>query len=407
MSNPILDFLENRKQTKLKKPGNKTSQEIEEEFEIASWVKNAADRAGQLRIVSHPGKFSHPDAKITPLLYNGSPVPDGYLRSGNVSVAFDVEGNAAALDVYGFLAIKLEDEKTVLEHVENRSSQLREILGVSEEAYDQICQGLLKIKVTYTASITHSNVKQVYFPVEDGYHLLSILTPSGIVTKNLEMIREMKFSEEAKSAREARKLSKYHEVGLNDINFLILRFGGTQPQNISRLNSGNSGEAWLLPSLPPSFAPKYVRVPKRDFFQSLFLDDSIKMTFQALHRMFTTEYNNVNIRQGRKKCFESIFDWVFERASFYQRHSPGWSDDESVKLPLAQRLWLDSHHFENRKNHPDWQDDIIKSFATWTTVTYRRLRKRTGDAVTLGATEETAFMDELRDYSRRVGEDLV
>jgi CRISPR-associated protein Csy1 len=148
-------------------------------------------------------------------------------------------------------------------------------------------------------------------------------------------------------------------------------------------------------------------VPKRDFFQSLFLDDSIKMTFQALHRMFTTEYNNVNIRQGRKKCFESIFDWVFERASFYQRHSPGWSDDESVKLPLAQRLWLDSHHFENRKNHPDWQDDIIKSFATWTTVTYRRLRKRTGDAVTLGATEETAFMDELRDYSRRVGEDLV
>src|SRR5690606_23454508 len=114
--------------------------------------------------------------------------------------------------------------------------------------------------------------------------------------------------------------------------------------------------------MPPSFSPKYVRIPRRDFFESLFLDDRIKMTFESLHRMFTTEYTNVNIRDGRKKCFESIFDWVFDRAAFYQQHTPGWTDDESVRLPIAQKLWLDQARFDQRDDSSDWPQEIAESF---------------------------------------------
>lgn len=408
MSNAILAFLEDRKQTKLKKPGDKTAEQIDREYAIVDWVANAASRAGQLSMVSHPGKFSHPDAKISPLLYQGTSSTDGFVRSGNVTVPTDVLGNAAALDVYGFLSIQLTDGNTIFQHIESGSQMLRELLGVEQAVFDEWRVGFLKIKSDDDAIKTDGNIKQVYFPVSNGYHLLSVLTPSGLVTQNRERIRQMKFAEEAKVAREARKNNETSESGLNDINDLLkLKFGGTQPQNISKLNSGNAGEAWLMPSLPPAFSPKYVRIPRRNFFESLFLDEPIKLTFATLHRMFTTDYNNVNIRDGRRKCLESIFDWVFDRATFYQQHTAGWTDDESVRLPVAQKIWLDQARFNERDEHLDWQDEIAEAFSAWTIVTYRRLRKRSGDAVALGQTEETAFTSELKDYARRMREDLV
>lgn len=408
MTNVILNFLEERRQTKLKNPGKLSTEQIEREYTVVDWVSRAASRACQLSMVTHPGKFSHPDAKITPLLYQGTPAADGFVRSGNADVPTDVLGNAAALDVYAFLSIQLDDGKTVFEHVESRSQMLRELLGVEQALFDEWRAGFLKIKSSFDIVKTDGNVKQVYFPIQDGYHLLSVLTPSGLVTLNRERIRKMRFSEEAKAAREARKNHQASEQGLNDvIDLLTVRFGGAQPQNISKLNSGNAGEAWLMPSLPPAFSPKYIRIPRRNFFDSLFLDEPIKLAFATLHRMFNLDHNNIQIRVGRRKCLESVFDWVFVRATFYQQHTAGWTEDESVRLPLAQKLWLDQGRFDQRDDHLDWQGEIVEAFVAWMIITYRRLRRRVGDAVALGQAEEVAFTAELKDYARRVREDLI
>ncbi len=405
MTNVIVAFLEERKQMKLKKPGNKTPEEIESDFQIVNWVGSAASRAVQLSIVSHPGKFSHPDAKISSVLCSGQSAPDGYLRSGNVSVQNDVLGNAAALDVYSFLSLEMMDGKTVLEHWEMGSQLLRELFDVSPEIFSGWRDGFLKIKRSDETQKTDGSVKQVYFPVGDNYHLLSVLTPSGLVTENRRRIREMKFSDEAKAARQCRKDDKPSEAGLDDlIGLLTVKYGGTQPQNISKLNSVNAGEAWLLPSLPPVLSRDRVRIPKRDFFDSLRWDESLKIIYMALHRIFSTEYKNLAIRDARKKWFESLFDWVFYRAAVLQEHSPGWSDHETVQLPRCQKMWLDSAHFDDRDHHDEWQQEIAQSFSQWTIVTYRKMRKNFADAVALGQTEETAFTEELKEYARHMSE---
>jgi CRISPR-associated protein Csy1 len=408
MTNVILQFLGDRKQAKLNKPGDATVEEIENDFRVETWVASASVRAGQLSMVTHPGKFSHPDARISPILYEGKAEIDGYVHSGNLKVQTDVLGNAAALDVYTFLSLRLSDGKTIFEHFEGSTEVLRDTLGVDVATFEQWRTGFLKIKSVDNISKTDGKIKQVYFPVGDGYHLLSILTPSGVVTLNRARMQQSKFSDEAKSARDARKSAASHDTGFNDIaGYLQMKFGGTKPQNISKLNSVNGGEAWLLPSLPPSFSPKYTYLPRRDFFESLALDDSVKLLFATLHRLFTTDYNNINIREGRKKCLESIFEWVFDRATFYQQQPAGWTSEGKVHLPHTQKLWLDQGLFGERESHLGWTDEIVAALVTWTVVTYRRLRKNAGDAVSLGQVEEAAFNAELREYARRMGEDLI
>lgn len=412
MSNPIVEFLNERKKTRLKKPGIKSDDDVHIEFETINWVGNAAHRAGQLSLVSHPGKFSHPDAKISPLLIRRDADSDGYVRTGDVRVPDDVLGNAAALDVFAFLALTLSDGKTVLQHVAENSTVLRELLGVTQSIFDEWRVGFLKIQSTDPTPKTDGKVKQVYFPVASnidasGYHLLSVLTPSGLVTENRNRIREMKFSDEAKSARDAKRKNEHSETGLDDVwNLLKVKYGGTQPQNISRLNSSNAGEAWLLPSIPPSFSSDHIRVPKRDFFESLRYDERLRMIYRSLHQLFSSDYNNLRIRDARKHWFESIFDWVYVRVWQLQEHSPGWSDENGVRLPLSQKLWLDTKYLDDRDSNDEWAEEIASTLAHWTIVTYRKLRKIQGDAVPLGDVEERSFTKELHEYTRNLPGDL-
>jgi len=394
--NPIVDFLQERKQAKLKSPGKKSEQEIEDDFRIENWVEHAAKRAAQLSLVTHPGKFSHPDARITPILFEGSRAADGYLRSGNVVVKHDVVGNAAALDVYGFLSVELEDQRSVLDHFETDSDQLRQLLGVNEGQFQQWRTAFLQIKSSSSEQKTAGQIKQVYFPVEDGYHLLSVLYPSGLITAHRERIQQMKFSDEVKEARQKRKDGEHHELGFFDLpGLLTQKFGGTKPQNISKLNSGNGGMAWLMPSMPPMLKGGYQQLPKQDFFQFLRWDAHSKSLFRRLHTLFKLDLNNRDIRKKVKETIAEILEWVLLRALYLQQSTPGWSDRERYQIPELQKIWLDQQHFENRADHPDWQEAIAQAVSEWIVVTYRRIYRKRKDQVTLGEIETTAFQKEI------------
>ncbi len=400
MTNPIVDFLEKRKQDKLKKPA-KPVEEIEQDFRLDVWVSGAASRASQLSLVSHPGKFSHPDARITPVLITGEYAPDGYLRSGNASVGQDVVGNAAALDVYSFLSLPLADERSVLQHFEDSSEALRQLLGVDEAVFQQWRTDFLQIKAVEEGVKTHTNVKQVYFPLADGYHLLSVLYPSGLMTAHRERLRQMKFSDATKAARDARRKEQFHAQGFADMpGLLTLHFGGTKPQNISKLNSNNGGEAWLMPCIPPSLQQGYQHLPKADFFQWLRGDAELKETFTALHKLLRTDYNNADMRQYRKRRVAQLFDWVMGRAMLLQLQAAGWSGREGFRLPAAQRYWLDAAYREDAEPPDNWQETLARSISEWIVTRYNRARKQQGDAVSLGEIEVTAFQAEMLAYAR-------
>ena len=80
----------------------------------------------------------------------------------------------------------------------------------------------------------------------------------------------MRYGDEPKAIREARKAGKYHDKP--DIRFLdtaIQSFGGSKPQNISQLNSQRGGKTNLLNCAPPSWQST-LKPPLND--QSIFFD---------------------------------------------------------------------------------------------------------------------------------------
>lgn len=405
MTNPIAEFLENRKQTKLK--GLKDDEHdkrlaLEQQFQPRNWIANAASRAYQLNLVSHPGKFSHPDARITPILFDGERKPDGYLRSGNARADRDVLGNAAALDVYAFLSLELEG-RNLLAHFEDSTDELKQLLTVDDATFQQWREGFLLIKSVTNEVKTHTNVKQVYFPIEGSYHLLSVLYPSGLMTEHRERIRQMKFSDATKVAREARRKNELHVQGFTDMPGLLTQsFGGTRPQNISKLNSNNGGEAWLMPCLPPAFKADHQYLPRTDFFQWLRWDDDLKTILKALHKLLLADYNNVDIRSNRKRRVVQLFEWVLIRAFRLQEQAAGWSKGEGFQLSSVQRLWLDAAYFDERATHEEWGQDIARQISGWVLTAYRRFQKQQKkEAVQLGETEASAFQKELLEYARQ------
>ena len=379
----IQQFLDERKEIWLKKKiKSNTSEEEQADFEreatstfaLRNWLPDAAKRAQQLFLVSHPGKFSHPSAKISPVIASAERKADGYLRTGNVEAGLDVFGNAAAMDVYKFLSIKLKNEQTVLENLEAQTAYIEEQFSFPDTSFLEISDGLMAIKQSDDESIkTSGKVKQVYFPVDNDYHLLSILTPSNVMYKLKERVNILRFSDEAKEAREARKKSQHSELTLSDVfDLSVIGFGGTKPQNISVLNSQNGGAAYLLPSLPPKLEKRKIRRPRKSFFKEILWAKRYTEEFQDLHKLLVNDANNVHVRNKRDSIVRSIIYQVVDQVWVLRRLDVGWTSSESCDaLPKAQKVWLDQQYIEERKDDEVCFDLISSRLAAWLSKSYK------------------------------------
>lgn len=388
MNQNISNFFAERKATWLKaklKPSLideeqiQLQQEANDKFALANWLPDAARRAAQLTMVSHPSKFSHPSAKTSSIIAKSYQVNDGYLRSGNVDYELDVFGNAAAMDVYKFLSLTMDDGRTVLTHLEEDSTAIKSLFTLPTATYESLKHGLTSIKQLDDSSKTDHLVKQVYFPVGDDYHLLSLLTPSGLLTKVKNRIDSIRFSEETKQAKERRKKNEYHATGYDDVfDLTITAFGGTQPQNVSVLNSQNDGRAYLLASIPPTLKQRQIRLPTHDFFRNSLRTKSFKDAFQMLDKLIQADVNNVHVREGIRNSLKHIIDQVLQRAFKVRASEPGWSNAKHYQsLPLAQRIWLDDANLGQRESQINWLEDVVSDFSRWILNVYEYLFKDT------------------------------
>lgn len=381
----IQDFLTERKELWLKKKvksntsedeASQLQQEAKDVFSLSSWLPDAAKRARQLSLVSHPAKFTHPGAKASPLIADAQRQADGFLRTGNVEVELDVFGNAAAMDVYKFLMLKLKDEKTVLQHLEEDSETIQHQFTMNTASLDELKTGLLAIKQNDTSHVvTNGSVKQVYFPVDDDYHLLSLLTPSSVMYKLKGRINEIRFSEEAKTGREAKRANKVYVHGYHEIyDLTAIGFGGTKPQNISVINSQNGGVAYLLSSMPPKLDTRRANPPRDDFFGRYLNPNRYAEEFEKLHVELSRDWNNIHIRNKIKWQIKQVFFLLIDR-SWEVRYLPaGWSaSDHYQALPQSQKVWLDQHYQVERQTDLAWLDDIKHAAARWIVVSYQKL----------------------------------
>lgn len=356
---------------------NKLNQEAEDRFSPANWFPDAARRASQLSMVSHPGKFSHPSAKTSSIIAHCEHADDGYLRTGNLSYDLDVFGNAAAMDVYKFLCLQMDDGRTVLTHLEADSEAIKSVLTIPAASYEDIKQGLLSIKQADNSIKTDRLVKQVYFPVDDAYHLLSLLTPSGLLSTLKKRVDAIRFSDATKEAKEARKKNEVHATGYDDLfELTVTAYGGTQPQNISVLNSQNAGRAYLLASTPPGLLKRDVRLPTKDFFRNSLRPFLFKESFLELHELIKCEVNNRAVRDQISMVIIRVIDQVLEQVFKIRLFGIGWSNSDYYQsLPLSQRICLDDFHLSSRESDTNWVDEITLNFARWILQTYEATLK--------------------------------
>ena len=407
----IATFFAERKEAWLKKNVSTSMQEsevlekqreCEQNFLLANWLPDAAKRAGQISIASHPCTFSHPSARknkngyVSSIISKNKPSADGFLRSGNVAVEPDALGNAAALDVYKFLSLPMSDQRSLLVHIEQESELARQLLEVPTCDYQTLRDGFLKMIDSDQASVSSSKIKQVYFPVAEGeYHLLSLLTHSGHLFELRKRLDAMRFGELVKEARECKKANRFHPEGYQEIfGLTTIGFGGTKPQNISVLNNQNAGKAHLLPSIPPNLTPREIRLPKTDFFKECFTAWQAKEVLEALHRLFKTDYNNINIRDGRDYRIQQYVDLVIEKMWQVRLFLTDHQGDLPSELPLEQKVWLYPEFESQREQENEWLDKITRHIARGLINHYSR-SKVIANPVTLADQELLAIEEVL------------
>ncbi len=373
----IASFFEERKEAWRKKnissgmhesDVREKEQECEQNFSLANWLPDAAKRAGQISLSSHPCTFSHPSARknkngyVSSIIAKNKPRADGLLRSGNINVEIDALGNAAALDVYKFLSLLMADGRSLLTHIEQESELAKQLLKMPNSEYHVLREGFLKMIDADQASVSSSKIKQVYFPVADGeYHLLSLLTHSGHLFELRQRLDALRFGDEVKQARESRKLNQPHAKGYREIfGLTTIGFGGTKPQNISVLNNRNAGKAHLLASTPPELKPREVRLPRTDFFKDSFTAWQAKDALEALHRIFSTDHNNMNIRDGRDYRIQQYVDLVIEKMWQVRLFLSDYAGEVSSELPLEQRVWLYPTYETQRAQESEWLDKMVR-----------------------------------------------
>lgn len=409
MTESIQNFLNERKELwlkdRLKKAENDSviselQGQADDKFSLKEWLPDAAKRVTQLSMVSHPSKFSHPSAKTSSVIAQAKQINDGYLRSGNVSYPLDVFGNAAAMDVFKFLSLPLTEKLTVLDGFERQEESLKTLLVGADLDFETLSTEFLKIKATDTSVKTDHLVKQVYFPIEQAeYHLLSVLTPSGLITRLKQSIDTIRFSEETKQAKELRRKNEHHEIGYADIfDLTITAYGGTQPQNVSVLNSQNAGRAYLLSSCPPMLEKRAIRLPKTDFFAQCLYRKNYQESFIQLHKFMQLDLNNDDIRTAIRNIIQFVIDQILVLASKTREYSvEGWSNqDYYASLPKLQRIWLDKIYQTEREEDHDWRDELSREIARWILRSYEKV---ISDAYKLGT-------GEILDVKQRVEKSL-
>ena len=385
----VADFLKNRLDDKLEKIKDNDEAapamraQLHQQFIPATWLEDAARRAGQIQAVTHSLKPIHPDARGTnlyapPQALAALPVVGSHCLCDDF--AGDVVGNAAALDVYKFL--KLEHQgRSLLALVIARDADLAAALSNDPAQAQDWINAFAGLTEPRGRVASHTLAKQLYWltgndPHDDvSYHLLAPLYASSLAHRMYQTVQDDRFSDEAKTAREAKKAGTLSERPVREYPQLaVQQLGGTKPQNISQLNSERRGNNLLLASLPPvwrsvdlkpllnteSMFPRYGRRP------------AVRPLLKALLAFLKSDpARNVETRARRAEGVDALIDEFLQLSAELRSLPPGWSQTSDCRLDRAQKHWLDPDgvaQASTASGQPlptDTAEQVSAAFANW------------------------------------------
>lgn len=386
----FIDLRLQEKLSKLKPDEVEKRDKLLSDYEYEAWLEDAARRVGQIQQVTHAAKYTHPDSKGSGCYSLGNvQAGDDYLGTHSIGqVRPDVVGNAAALDVYKFLKLSVGDV-SLLDLAMADSADFRAAMSDDQEQASAWAKAFASLPDETKAIASHTFSKQLYWPLEDtgansDYHLISPLFSSALAQEVWTQIREHRFSEEAKAARDARFNNAWSDQDSFEYpNMVVQKFGGSNQQNVSQLNSNRYGENYLLASLPPHWNVDLIRPPLKvdSVFPNVFgrrreVLSAVKDLILYLEAHYHPERpildpNNMEIREVAREKVRAVIDEFFHFSASAWDLEPGWSGEEDCNLPEEERCWLDQgrvlidEEFAKTYRWGDWKEQVAVRFANW------------------------------------------
>ncbi|MEI7222342.1 type I-F CRISPR-associated protein Csy1 [Pectobacterium carotovorum] len=391
--------------------------EIEQKHEVRAWLTDAASRAGQISLVTHALKFTHSDAKGSSIFSAETAADAKTLSTATLAQpAIDAVGNAAALDVARLLQTE-HDGDSLVAALQRGDHRALEALAENPEQLTQWLAGFQQVFTDRQPS-SHKLAKQIYFPTENGeYHLLSPLYSSSLAQALHQRINAVRFGDEAKDIRKARKDNLWHDqLDISYPNLAVQNMGGTKPQNISSLNSSRSGRSYLLSCAPPQW--KSIEKPPQQhecIFRSngevdYHTSDIVKSMRRFLLSVKEVE-NNRDIRQQRLHYLDQLIDQLFFYVTSVQNLPSGWSAESELKR--AQQLWLDPYRaeadtvFRREREAGDWQKAVAYDFGRWLNRRLKHEELIFGEVERREWSTAALFKRRMREMESALKEDLA
>lgn len=348
----ILDYIEQRKSTKLKAKGltEEKIKNIHAEHDLKNWLAINVARIRLVRPATHTAKYSNPSVRASPIVFEKKSRPENkFIDSASLSILnLDVQcDDPKGLGIYNLLR-KIFQGESLLDRLKRGDFKLQEALSDDPIEAENL-MNLLGVFFRKEENMTAGDLsKQVYFSVEQGYHLLTLLYPTSLVHEVWRRISDARFGEVAKAMRDLRRNNEASDEELAEYpNLLVQGFARDKPQNISQLNLDRRGTMWLLPSLPPIWRSAELPIPRRSLFAGSLRGHSViqQAVWRMAHRLHLAreDENNLALREYLTAQVQTMVDELIVLVTQLQSWPAGWTTemDASDRLSLAQQVWLD------------------------------------------------------------------
>lgn len=357
--------------------------ELKAKYAVDNWLAKEAMRfVEQLKFGTHLSKHVHPDSKGDNVYFPPTQtLPEDLCGSQSVPLqeyALDCSGNAAALPLAGLFNIMVNEAERITLGTLLLADHpaVLHAFGNDVELSEQYCRRFqAALNNTVKNPQTHERNKQVLWPNsrqairDNDYTGLVLLYPSALANYVHRHVGNVRFSDSAKAARDARFKGKGETAVYADMTGLAyLKLGGTKPQNVSQLNSKQGGRHYLLPSMPPAYTSPDTHLSRNssDFFNPM-LVRACGEGRRLLEQAIQVKSNNLATRELRDSALYAIIQQILFSAEKLQQQPAGWSDGYALSS-AAQIYWLDPHHpkFQDDSLIPqNWQDSVADGFARW------------------------------------------
>ena len=393
---------------KLRKEYFEEIRKLVNKYNPKNWLSKNCNYALNVSFATHVAKLTHSKIDSPSIFDSINETKDYVLTTSSLKekvIDGAVKGNQYA-PIFQFLELELNGEK--LAERLAKDDQLFNVFEIDTNLVSQWSEGF-KEALRSKRIATHNLAKQIYFPVDCGYHLLSNIVSSSLAHRIFETI----FDDFQKSATKAFDKKKY-----SDIERVVLprraqlSVTASNHNNASQLNGKRGGKLHLFSCQPPTWQSQ-LKPPiyRKSLFYDLY-SSNINTEINYL-RDFLLRFKSLGLSIKDPKRKRHLVRWVnniIDEFLFYvgsiQALPAGWSDTEGIKLKKAHQYLLDPYRpddtFQRKRQSVDWQSTVREDFARWLNVRLRGKDKQFTPQAEHTRMWKDLLADPLREYMERV-----